>query len=471
MTPSPRPPRRLLVVDDDAGQRQLLAGYLAPLGHEVLTAGSGAEAVAVLDRGPVDLLISDVRMPGISGLALLRLARARLPQLPVILVSAYADVRDAVNAMRDGALNYLAKPIDLDELRALASAALGEAPAAGAADPGPPVAVPPHLVADSPAMRDVLREAALVAPFDSRVLLTGESGTGKEVVARAIHHGSPREKRPFVALNCGAIPSELLESELFGHVRGAFTGADRDRRGVFREASGGSLLLDEIGEMPSKMQAGLLRVLQERLVRPVGAAREEAVDTRVLAATHRDLSAMVAAGKFREDLYYRLNVIQVRVPPLRERIEDVPLLIDHFLGLFAARYGRERRSVGRAALRRLMAFGWPGNVRQLENALLNAWVLSDRPVLEADDFELGSPTAPGPPSSSRGRATSLGEHKALERERLLAALEECRWNRVRAASLLGVPRRTFYRRLEEFGLLERRGQEAEPSSGAGRPKR
>jgi DNA-binding NtrC family response regulator len=324
------------------------------------------------------------------------------------------------------------------------------------------------------------------------VLITGESGTGKEVVARTIHNKSPRAKRPFLGLNCGAIPEHLLESELFGHVRGAFTGADRDRKGLFREATEGTILLDEIGEMPQKMQAGLLRVLQEKVVRPVGGAREEPVDTRVIAATHRDLSEMVARGAFREDLFYRLHVVEVRLPSLRERLEDIPLLIDHFLGIFAARYDRERRSVSRAALRRLMAHPWPGNVRQLENVLLNAWVLSDRPELEADDFELpdaaprsvrsapadggesagratgGGPSAtlggrPGPASgrAAPGRipaaggsrpATPLEQHRNQERERIVAALKACNWNRVKAAEVVGLPRRTFYRRLKEYGI-------------------
>jgi transcriptional regulator with GAF, ATPase, and Fis domain len=313
------------------------------------------------------------------------------------------------------------------------------------------------LVGTSAAMRRVYALIDRVKDTDVPVLITGESGTGKEVVARAIHNAGARAKRPFVGINCAAIPEHLLESELFGHVRGAFTGADRDRKGLFREAAEGTILLDEIGEMPPKMQAGLLRVLQERVVRPVGSAREEPVDTRVMTATHRDLAKMVAAGTFREDLYYRLNVIEVRIPPLRERTEDIPVLIDHFLGLFAARYGRERRSVSRSALKQLTAHPWPGNVRQLENALLNAWVLSDRPELEVDDFELPS-TTPRAPQRSDPRpaeldvATSLDAHRAGERERILTALSECNWNRLKAAELVGLPRRTFYRRLKEYGI-------------------
>jgi serine/threonine-protein kinase PknK len=311
------------------------------------------------------------------------------------------------------------------------------------------------LVGTSEAMRRVYALIDRVKDTDVPVLILGESGTGKEVVARALHNAGPRAKKPFTGINCGAIPEHLLESELFGHVRGAFTGADRDRKGLFREATEGTILLDEIGEMPQKMQAGLLRVLQEKVVRPVGSAREEAVNTRVIAATHRDLGSMVESGTFREDLFYRLHVIEVRVPPLRERLEDVPILIDHFLGIFAARYSRDRRSVSRAALKRLMAFSWPGNVRQLENVLLNAWVLSDRPELEIEDFEIPTGRIARPPEAvpePHPSSTSLDAHKAGERERILGALQSCNWNRVKAAQIVGLPRRTFYRRLKEYGI-------------------
>ena len=327
------------------------------------------------------------------------------------------------------------------------------------------------LVGTSEAMRRVYALIERVKDTDVPVLITGESGTGKEIIARAIHTAGARTKKTFVGINCGAIPENLLESELFGHVRGAFTGAERDRKGLFREASEGTLLLDEIGEMPHKMQAGLLRVLQEKVVRPVGGLREEPVDTRVIAATHRDLAAMVRGGSFREDLFYRLAVIQLRVPSLRERTEDIPILIDHFLGIFAARYSRERRSVSRAALRLLMGHPWPGNVRQLENCLLNAWVLSDAPELEPEDFELpdtrmalaapppmralgggggGGGGTSAPPG--RGVAATIDEHRSSEKDRILQALADSNWNRVRAAELVGLPRRTFYRRLKEYGI-------------------
>jgi serine/threonine-protein kinase PknK len=328
------------------------------------------------------------------------------------------------------------------------------------------------LVGTSAAMRRVYALIDRIKETDVPVLITGESGTGKEMVARAIHLASARSKAKMLGVNCGAIPENLLESELFGHVRGAFTGADRERKGLFRDCDGGTLLLDEIGEMPTKMQAGLLRVLQERKVRPVGGAREEAVDVRLIFATNRDLAEMVKDGRFREDLYYRIHVVEVRLPPLRERREDIPQLVDFFLGIFAARYKREKRAVSRDALRRLADYDWPGNVRQLENVLLNAWVMSEEPELLPDDFELPDAWDLGPrqrapevalerrpealaPRGARPQAKRKGtisEHRRDERERIIEALRACNWNRVKAAELSGIPRRTFYRRLREYGI-------------------
>ena len=331
------------------------------------------------------------------------------------------------------------------------------------------------LVGTSGAMRRLYALIDRVKDTDIPVLITGESGTGKEMVARAVHATGPRGKKPFTGVNCGAIPANLLESELFGSLRGAFTGAERDRPGLFQEADGGTLLLDEIGEMPLKMQSGLLRVLQEKTVRPVGSTREEPVDVRVVAATNRDLTRMVAAGTFREDLFYRLHVVELHVPPLRERVDDIPPLIDYFLSLFSARYRRDRKTLSRDALRKLCAYPWPGNVRQLEHVLLSAWLMSDRSEMSAEDIELPAPLQRSlPPASNArsaaggdarartllspgqpppGQAASEAEFKAAERERILSALTACNWNRLAAAKMIGVPRRTFYRRLKEFGIL------------------
>ena len=321
------------------------------------------------------------------------------------------------------------------------------------------------LVGTSEAMRRVYAVIDRVRDTDVPVLITGESGTGKEMVARAIHAASARSKARTLGVNCGAIPENLLESELFGHVKGAFTGADRDRKGLFRDCQGGTILLDEIGETPLKMQAGLLRVLQERRVRPVGGNREEEIDVRMLFATNRDLEQMVAAGKFREDLYYRIHVVEIRVPALRERPEDIPQLVDHFLGLFAARYKRDKNGLTKEAMQRLSQYSWPGNVRQLENVLLNAWVLSDDLELDAADLDLPDGWVAGPAAAPRAarettprgatiklRKGGVSEHRREERDRILEALRESNWNRVKAAEISGIPRRTFYRRLREYGI-------------------
>lgn len=337
------------------------------------------------------------------------------------------------------------------------------------------------LVGTSAAMRKLYAVIERVKDTDVPVLVTGESGTGKEVVARAVHSAGTRRKAPFIGVNCGAIPENLLESELFGHVRGAFTGADRDRKGLFREASDGTLLLDEIGEMPLKMQAGLLRVLQEKRVRPVGGTNEEPCNARVIAATNRSLSRMVEDGTFREDLFYRLHVVELRIPPLRERADDIPALVDHFLGLFAARHKRERKTIARDAIRKLTAFEWPGNVRQLEHVLLTAWLLSEETEIGADDLDLPAPSghshalASSPPASTSSlsstssrqpngttstssttsgvRVRSKEDFRDVEKEKIIGALTRCNWNRVKAAEMVGLPRRTFYRRLKEYGIL------------------
>ncbi len=326
------------------------------------------------------------------------------------------------------------------------------------------------LVGTSAAMRKLYALIERVRDTDVPILITGESGTGKEMVARAVHVAGARAKQPFLGVNCGAIPANLLESELFGHVRGAFTGAERDRKGLFREAENGTILLDEIGEMPQKMQAGLLRVLQERTVRPVGGAKEEPCSARVVAATNRDLATMVAEGTFREDLFYRLHVIELKIPALRERADDIPALIDHFLTLFSARHKRDRKTIERTAVRRLQSYDWPGNVRQLEHVLLNAWLLSEENEITTEDLDLPSASVrTGPPpvssrasaqepranssSTSTVRARSQEEFRDVEKEKILAALTRCNWNRVQAAKMIGVPRRTFYRRLKEYGIV------------------
>jgi serine/threonine-protein kinase PknK len=312
-------------------------------------------------------------------------------------------------------------------------------------------------VGSSEAMRRVFSLIDRVRDTSVSVVIQGESGTGKELVARAIHYAGPRSAGPFVALNCAAIPETLLESELFGHVRGAFTGADRDRRGVIIQASGGTLFLDEVGDMPAKMQIDLLRVLQERTVRPIGGDRDELVDVRVIAASNKSLQREAEKGTFREDLFYRLNVVEIRLPALRERTGDIPLLCDHFLALFAKRDGVRQKRLTREAQKRLVDHPMPGNVRQLEHVLLNAWVLVEGEIIDADDLALDdsdlTSDAAVARASNEPRPQTLRDHKHDEKHRILTALEEFGWNRVRAAKALGMPRRTFYRRLKEYDIL------------------
>ncbi|HXJ72772.1 MAG TPA: sigma-54 dependent transcriptional regulator, partial [Candidatus Dormibacteraeota bacterium] len=358
---------RILIVDDDAGQRSLLNSFLSSQGFQIFLASTGEQALETLRREEVHLMISDVRMPGISGLETLRQARRERPHLPVLLVTAFADIREAVGAMRDGALNYLSKPIDLDELLALVRHATGLAVTS-------PVRfednreLPSFLVARSPLMQAVLRDASLVAPSESRVLITGESGVGKEILADVLHAWSPRAAGPLVKVNCAALPETLLESELFGHEKGAFTGATAQRIGRFEQAGGGSIFLDEIGEMSPALQAKLLRVTQDGRFQRVGSNAEIQTNARILAATNRNLDDEVRQGRFREDLYYRLNVVELNIPPLRERREDILALALHFLQQLTQ--GRARLSA--AVTECLERYNWPGNIRELRNAMERA---------------------------------------------------------------------------------------------------
>ncbi len=437
---------RILIVDDDSGQRSLLDSFLRGQGFATLLVDSGERALETLRQEDIALMISDVRMPGLSGLETLRQARQHHAALPVLLVTAYADIREAVGAMRDGAVNYLAKPIDLDELLASVQQALGlSRTALLPADTDR--LLPDHLVAESPLMRAIIRDVALIAPSDSRVLLTGESGTGKELVADLLHAWSLRAAGPLVKVNCAAIPETLLESELFGHERGAFTGAHAQRIGRFEEASEGTIFLDEIAEMSPQLQAKLLRVTQDGHFQRIGANRELQTRARILAASNRNLDEEVRASRFREDLFYRLNVVEMYIPPLRERREDILPLANRFMAEFAG--GRSRFSEAAAAC--LQNFSWPGNVRQLRNAMERAALLSRGELILPEHFP-----APVRATGSQPRVAVLADAQQLdevERDAILQSLRKHDFNRTETARALGISRRALLYKLQRFEKL------------------
>ena len=442
---------RVLIVDDDRALRRAIATALGDLGHETGEAGDGEAALAWLSRNRADAVLLDLRMPGMNGMDVLRAIRTRADPPPVAVLTAVPTSDNTIEAMRLGAVDHLAKPIGRDGLQALLHRMLPPAEPETAARVDW-AGKEGDLVGPSAAMRDVQKAIGLLADSDATVLLLGETGTGKEVVARAIHQHGRRATGPFVPVNCAAIPAELLESLLFGHVRGAFTGAVADRAGSFREAHGGTMFLDEIGDMDLAMQAKLLRVLQERVVTPVG-GRPVPVDVRMVAATHRDLVSAVREGRFREDLYYRLGVVPVVLPPLRERLADIVPLAEHFLALSAEGKTPKRLSADAAA--RLLAHPWPGNVRELLNAMKRATTLVRRPVIVAAD--LSYLAAAGSeiehPSQTDWLAGTLPEAVArLERELIVRALAACSGNRAQAAERLGIRRQLLYQKLERYGL-------------------
>jgi len=450
----------LLIVDDDDGMRRMLQLMLEGFGYRVLAAESVEAARVQLEREQVDIIFTDLQLPGASGLDLLAHARAAFPDVPVVLITAYATVETAVRAIKLGAFDYLVKPFRIDEIEALVSHALALRSAQRENAYLREVAASSFegLVGNSAAMRRVYDVIARAAPSPTTVIITGETGTGKELVARAIHARSDRAAELFVPVNCAAIPSELLESELFGVTRGAFTGATQDRPGKFELADGGTLFLDEIGDMPLPMQAKLLRVLQERVVERLGSTAVRHVDVRLVAATHRDLPAMLEAGRFRSDLYYRIAVLPIALPPLHDRPDDIPDLARHALDRFAGRAGR-RVDLTAEALARLQAYRWPGNVRELFNVLERAVLLSAEELLDATVFDdlpmsveaVGATLATG----ASGDVPTLQHAVAqAEREAIRAALAATGDNKTHAAALLGVSVRTLWYKLQRLGLLE-----------------
>jgi two-component system, NtrC family, response regulator AtoC len=448
----------ILLVDDDAAITTVLGSLLKQEGLSALAACSGSEALALLGKHPIDVVVTDLRMPGMDGMALLQQVVRGWPGVPVIVLSAHGTVALAVDAMKAGAADFLTKPFDRDEVlfvlrKALAGAAQSE-PARLANAPFSPLGTSPAMAE----VRDTIRRSAAST---ATVLILGESGAGKEVVARAIHEAGPRKDKPFIKINCAAFPDTLLESELFGYEKGAFTGASQRKPGRIELAHGGTLLLDEIGDVPLMTQVKLLRVIQSKEVERLGGTQTAKVDVRFLAATHQNLPRMIETGEFRQDLYYRLDVIQLLVPPLRERPEDVQLLAAHFARAAAEANGRPGIGLAAEALQLLLAQSWPGNVRQLENFMERLVVLSDGPTLTRADVErelsrdaqrarASRGSVPPPPSEPRLE----DQRKDAERKAIVEALQRASGNRSLAARLLGISRRTLYTKLAELGLLD-----------------
>jgi two-component system response regulator AtoC len=452
--------KRVLVVDDEENLRLVLRTFLKRQGYEVEVADNGASALAKVEAFGPDVILTDVRMPQMGGLDLLATLKAKGNDATVIVMSAYGNVDLALEAMKAGAYDYVQKPFKNDEVlltlkkaeerenlrrenRALRREVLKE----NAFD---------AMIAKSDAMKGIWRTIAKVTEYKTTALITGESGVGKELVARALHQRGSRASKPFVAVNCGAIPEALLESELFGHKRGAFTDAQADRTGLFEQADGGVLFLDEIGELPLSLQVKLLRVLQEETVRRLGENRDVKIDVRIVTATHRDLEAEVKAGRFREDLFYRINVLHIHVPPLRERREDVTLLIDHFIERNNARLGTSIRAISPEARRTMLEYSWPGNVRELENVIERAMVLADGDTLTDADLPERVHHARDPVKNqlASGELSIKKTARAIEEVLIRRALTQTKGNRTRAAVLLEISHRALLYKIRDYGLGE-----------------
>jgi two-component system response regulator PilR (NtrC family) len=440
---------KVLIVDDEPDLCELLSITLGRMDLTTRTAGDVTGARRELGRSRFDLCLTDMRLPDGNGLELVEWMQDHAPGTPVAVITAHGNVESAVRALKLGAFDFVSKPVDVPQLRKLVNAALklrGELPRKDEARPEE------RLLGDSDAMRELRELVSRVARSQAPVHICGESGTGKELVARLIHDSGARSDAPFVPVNCGAIPTELMESEFFGHTKGSFTGAVAAKEGLFQAAEGGTLLLDEIADLPLHMQVKLLRVIQEKGVRPVGAPREVAVDVRILSATHRNLADLVAAARFREDLFYRINVIELRVPPLRERLSDVPLLARHIVARLAARMGVPAPGIAGEALRLLGQYHYPGNVRELENVLERALALSGGNDITARDIQIRAGAAPGAPPDAPAPGPLGSQLEDVERDAIVKALEQTRFNKTAAAKLLGITFRALRYRIKKLGL-------------------
>jgi len=456
----------ILIVDDEPGVRTALTGILHDEGYAVEAVATGEACLDRMTRGPVDLIVLDVWLPGLDGLATLQRLRERQVDAQVVLISGHGNIESAVRAIKLGAFDFVEKPLSLEKTvlvirNALRQRKLEAENLALRAR----VDKTQTMVGESYAIRQLREQVAMAAPTNGRVLIYGENGTGKELVARTVHQLSRRRSGPFIEVNCAAIPEELIESELFGHVRGAFTGAVSDRRGKFEAADGGTLFLDEIGDMSVKTQAKVLRVLQEQTLEPIGGTQRIKVDTRVIAATNKDLQGEIRAGHFREDLYFRLNVIPIFVPPLRERQEDIPLLADHFMAEFAREYGRRAKRFEPGARIALQQYPWPGNVRELRNVIERLMIMAPGDAISAADLGFLDPSGLTRPIGDTPAAERMTLHEArdrFERELILRTLAEQQGNMSRTAEVLGVERSNLYRKMKAFGIAPSRRGEEEP---------
>lgn len=449
----------ILIADDQEAVRELCASVALRSGYRATGVGSGHEALQVLNEDPPDAMVCDLALADMPGLELLRRLKQVWPLVPVLVMTASASVANAVEAMKMGAMDYITKPFELDEMRLLLEACVRQSQLEQERRGLRLAARAPFgsgsLIGVSPQMQRVFRLVAKVAQSRYSVLILGESGTGKEVVARALHYAGPERDKPFIPVDCSALVPTLIESELFGYVKGAFTGAVRNHEGLLEVANGGTVFLDEIGELPIDLQAKLLRAIQEKEIRPVGGSRRVRVDARIVAATNRDLQAAVANGSFRKDLFFRLNVVSIKLPPLRERTMDLPPLVEHFLDRAAAADQR-RRHFSDAAMARLLSYSWPGNVRELENCVERAVALGAGPQLEVADLPsaLQQPME-RMPVASVGGPPSIRAIAEMEREAILNALTQLQGDKIQAAKLLGIGKTTLYRKLKEYAFTAR----------------
>ncbi len=448
---------KILVVDDDSVTLHLLQEFLEKNSFQVFLAQDADEALEQVAKNSIQLVLSDIRMEESDGLSLLGELKKRYPKIVMILMTGFGSMEGAIEAIQKGAFDYISKPFDLNKMLALVNKAVKHAQSLNQATGGVTEIValetPRTLIGHSPKIVDVYKTVARATLSASTVLIHGESGTGKELVARAIHANSDRKQKKFVAVNCGALTESLLESELFGYVKGAFTGAQNDKKGLFEEASGGTLFLDEIGDITQGLQVKLLRVLQEGEIRPVGSNEQHKVNVRIVAATHRNLNQLVEEGKFREDLYYRLKVIEIEIPPLRERKEDIPELAQVFLVKYSSKLGKKVGTVSKEGMNALMNYSWPGNVRELEHQIERAVALTSASVLSADDFDFSAVLLKR--SESTGLISKEGDKKSLEemeKSHILKVLKDVDYNKSKASEILGIDRATLYRKAQKYGI-------------------